>query len=80
MPINERLKQEDIVFNFLNPLRTNYIPRVLETDGVKLSIQDLVISKIPRHSHHQSDSAGYETNEPEATVHDLIFQVDNKNF
>jgi hypothetical protein len=78
MPINERLKQEDIVFNYLNPLRTNYIPRVLETDGVKLSIQDLVISKIPRHVNHQSDSFSYETNDREATVHDLIFQVDNK--
>ena len=43
MPINEKLKQEDVIFNYLNPLRANYVPRVLETDGVKLSIQDFIL-------------------------------------
>ncbi len=79
MPINEKLKQEEVIFNYLNPLRANYVPRVLETDGVKLSIQDLVISKLPRHNQKSKfASMDYEANEPETKVFDLIFQVDNK--
>ena len=36
----------NILSNHLNPLKEMYIPRLLEADGVKLSIQDLVTSKL----------------------------------
>ena len=72
MPINKDLQKEDIVFNYLNPLRTNYIPRVLETDGVKLSIQDLIALKVSPPNDFSS-----EEKEPKKRF-DLIFQVDNK--
>jgi len=36
----------NILSNHLNPLKELYIPRLLEADGVKLSIQDLVPSKL----------------------------------
>ena len=70
MPINKKFKHDDIVLNYLNPLRTNYIPRVLETDGVKLSVQDLIASKLPPSEKTEDDEtqAGF----------DLIFQVDTK--
>jgi hypothetical protein len=68
MPINRKFKKEEIMFNYLNPLRANYIPRVLETDGVKLSVQDLIHStQIVK---KQKDLV---------SNYDLIFQVDTRS-
>ena len=69
LPINNNYKLDYILFNYLNPLRANYIPRVLEADGVKLSIQDLVPSKLANTNVDLSYSGGF----------NLVFQVETRN-
>lgn len=41
MPL-KRVDVQEILFECLNPLKAKYIPRILEADGVKIAIQDLV--------------------------------------
>ncbi|CAF0762269.1 unnamed protein product [Brachionus calyciflorus] len=36
---------QDIMFQSLNPLKPNYVPRILQSDGVKIAIQDLLTIK-----------------------------------
>ena len=43
MPVQSTLKKT--VFESLNPLKEQYIPRMLSAKGVKLTIQDLVLSR-----------------------------------
>lgn len=54
---------EDIMFHSLNPLRPKYIPRILQADGVKVAIQDLLAIK----------SSG-----SESTKYSLVIQVEAK--
>lgn len=41
----KHVKVEKIVFEYLNPLKPGYLPRLLEADGIKVAVQDLVNSQ-----------------------------------
>ena len=69
MPLRKQISLNDIMFNYLNPLRVKYIPRILEADGVKISIQDLIVL---------ASSSSVSSSAAAAAPSYLIIQVETK--
>lgn len=66
----------NILLRHLNPLKEKYIPRLLEADGVKISIQDLVPSRLTQSLNLiNNDMSTLNDSNQQSNLYDLVMQV-----